>query len=527
MTTLSASRRRFLQHSLTGAVGCLAIPRVHAANAQSAPSLPSGAAIGEVKSNEAILWTQTDRPAQLVVDWSTDAQFRSPGRVKTLEPGPTALGDADFTVKTMLRGLPAGQRIYYRASFVDLANPRLASDPVTGSFRTAPSNAAEPERDVSFVWSGDTAGQGFGIDESRGGMKTYETMRRLEPDFFVHCGDHIYADNPIPESIKLPDGEWRNLTTSATSKVAETLAEFRANYFYNLMDANVRRFNADVPMYAQWDDHETLNNWYPGERITDDRYQARHASVLAARAKKAFMQCLPVPDLQASLGLASSRIYRRIRYGPLLELFFLDMRTYRGPNSENRQAERSAASALLGAAQLRWLRAALANSRATWKVVCSDMPLGLIVRDGEHFENGANGSGPPLGRELEIADLLQSMKRRGVKNTVWVTADVHYAASHYYDPARARFKDFSPFWEFVSGPLHAGTFGPGELDDTFGPELKFKSIPDDMEPNRPPSEGLQFFGHVSIDRQTKAMKVSHYNVAGDLLWSIELDDQSV
>ena len=27
--------------------------------------------------------------------------------------------------------------------------------------------------------------------------------------------------------------------------------------------------------------------------------------------------------------------------------------------------------------------------------------------------------------------------------------------------------------EFVAGPLHAGTFGPNELDNTFGPELKF------------------------------------------------------
>ncbi len=97
------------------------------------------------------------------------------------------------------------------------------------------------------------------------------------------------------------------------------------------------------------------------------------------------------------------------------------------------------------------------------------------------------------------------MKRAGVKNTVWLTADVHYAASHYYNPNRAVFQDFDPFWEFVSGPLHAGTFGPGKFDNTFGPELKFKSIPDGMKGNRPPSEGLQFFGQVSIDAQSRAL----------------------
>jgi hypothetical protein len=84
-----------------------------------------------------------------------------------------------------------------------------------------------------------------------------------------------------------------------------------------------------------------------------------------------------------------------------------------------------------------------------------------------------------------------SRQSQQIKNTVWLTADVHYAASHYYDPEKAVFKDFDPFWEFVSGPLHSGTFGPGEFDNTFGPQLKFKSIPDGMRPNRPPSDGFQ------------------------------------
>jgi len=54
-----------------------------------------------------------------------------------------------------------------------------------GRFRTAPAD----RRSVSFVWSGDTVGQGFGIDEARGGMRTYATMLRNRPDFFIHNGD--------------------------------------------------------------------------------------------------------------------------------------------------------------------------------------------------------------------------------------------------------------------------------------------------------------------------------------------------
>ena len=114
---------------------------------------------------------------------------------------------------------------------------------------------------MRFVWSGDTAGQGFGINEAWGGMKIYEQMRRASPDFFLHCGDTIYADGPIAAQVKLPDGSmWNNLVTEEVSKVAETLNEFRGRYRYNLLDANVRSMAAEVPQIWQWDDHEATNN---------------------------------------------------------------------------------------------------------------------------------------------------------------------------------------------------------------------------------------------------------------------------
>jgi alkaline phosphatase D len=138
----------------------------------------------------------------------------------------------------------------------------------------------------------------------------------------------------------------------------------------------------------------------------------------------------------------------------------LDERSYRGPNGPNLQTAYGPDSYFLGPDQLAWLKRALLNSRATWKVIASDMPLSIIVYDDAPNKKGseafAQGDGPPRGRELEIADLLRFIKTSGVTNTVWLTADVHYAAAHYYNPDKAQFQDFEPFWEFVSGPLHAG-----------------------------------------------------------------------
>ncbi len=202
----------------------------------------------------------------------------------------------------------------------------------------------------------------------------------------------------------------------------------------------------------------------------------------------------------------------------------LDMRTYRGPNTYNRQPNASPETVFLGSQQIAWLKHSLRTSKATWKIIASDMPVGLIVRDGKTaFENLANGDGIPLGRELEIADLLSFIKAQSIANVVWLTADVHYAAAHYYDPNKAQFQDFEPFWEFVAGPLNAGTYGPNALDNTFGPQVVFNSIPDDMKPKRPPTEGLQFFGSVRVDSKTDVMSIGLYNLEGSKVYGTDLE----
>ena len=157
-------------------------------------------------------------------------------------------------------------------------------------------------------------------------------------------------------------------------------------------------------------------------------------------------------------------------------------------------------------------------------MACS-LPSGLVVPDGPvNHEAVANGDpGGPLCRELEFADLLRFMRDGRIDNVVWITGDVHYAAAHHYDPSRARFTEFDPFWEFVSGPLHAGTYGPNALDATFGPEVRFTGIPPGMKPNRPPSAGHQFFGLLKVDAKTRAMTATLHDLSGRALFTQVLE----
>jgi len=521
------TRRSLLRNSALASGGLLAssiMPiRAFAADAAPAiitkagqrPALPYGVQTGDLAGDRAILWARADRPARMMVELSTTESFARSWTVR----GPAALEAKDYAAKIDLADLPLGQKMHYRVSMVDLNDHKLVSEPTAGTFWTPPGT----RKDIRFVWSGDTVGQGWGINLEWGGMKCYETMRQVEPDFFIHSGDTIYADDPLAAEVEMPNGgTWKNVVTEAKSKVAETLSEFHGQYAYNLLDENLRRFNAEVPMFAQWDDHEVLNNWYPTENLAADptkaAYKETSVDLLAARASQAFFDYVPIrrhPD-------EPERVYSAFSYGPSLDVFRIDKRSYRGVNSMNDQLEPGPETAFLGEEQKRWLKQSLLGSDATWKVIASDMPIGIVVRDGVHFENGANGDGPVRGREFDIAEVLRFIRDNGIKNVIWLTADIHYTAAHYYDPNQAQFQEFAPFWEFVSGPVNAGTFGPGTLDNTFGPEVRFMKTPPEGQENLPPSDGLQFFGQIDIDGTSELMTVRLKDVSGATLFTQEL-----
>ena len=75
-----------------------------------------------------------------------------------------------------------------------------------------------------------------------------------------------------------------------------------------------------------------------------------------------------------------------------------------------------------------------------------------------------------------MAEILKTIKDNKIKNIVSITSDVHFTATISYNPVDAVFKEFDPFYEFVIGPIHAGAFGPGELDGTFGPTYEFRKF---------------------------------------------------
>ncbi|MEQ6900308.1 alkaline phosphatase D family protein [Nocardioides sp. YIM 152588] len=479
---------------------------------------------GEVTTDSAVVWARAPGPGRMVV------RLASGGR-RSLVRGPAATDATDLTARVHLRGLRPGRRYDLLVWFESPDGER--SPRLPAAFSTAPIHAARQ----SIVWSGDTCGQGWGIDRSRGGLATYSAMRSLEPDLFLHLGDTIYADEPMDETVRIDDGTlWRNDLTEEVTRVAETLADFRGRHRYPLRDENVRAFYAEVPTVALWDDHETCNNWWPGEIVDDSRYRERRADVLAVRGRRAWQEYQPVPVRRLvppdGDGWVATRLYRRVPRGQHLDLFCLDMRSWRGPNPDTDPAvvRDRVAAGILGREQEEWLVEALRDSRATWKVICADMPLSAPTTRVTDLDTYANrDDGRPMGREPELARILSAIRRHRVRNVVWLTADVHYTAAHRYSPEQAAFTDFDPFWEFVSGPVASSPFWTkdDELDGTFGPRVVFSQgevIRGKLDTAPRPEN--QYFGHLDLAGSGE-LTVTLYDGAGTALWRRTLEPEPV
>jgi phosphodiesterase/alkaline phosphatase D-like protein len=232
-------RRKFLKQSfLTGSAAAtlallskdsFATPAIMVSGNQR-PQTPFGVQCGDVTEDRAVVWSRSDRPARMIVEYATTEAFQNSQRLV----GTAAIEPTDFTGRVDLTGLPRGQTIFYKVSFQDLDDTTTTSEPVIGSFQTPP----------------------------------------------------------------------------------------------------IAR-----PVLAQWDDHEVRNNWYPSQRLDDDnRYTVKSIDLLAARAKRAFLDYLP---LRFDAG-DPERVYRVFSYGPTLDVLMLDERSYRPAGKIHRNSARDA-----------------------------------------------------------------------------------------------------------------------------------------------------------------------------------------
>ena len=324
MTTLG--RRSFL--ASTAALGLTGVTT----RATAAPALlhrrltlPSGVQSGDVTTSSAVLWARSDGPGRLVAEISSGHRsWHRTGRI------------AGADVRLHGEARPDGPR----------TGSRLPGRPlVRGPGRTARRDRARTLLDRLHAPVGDQLRvdrrhlrTGLGHQPRPRRTVGYRAMHETRPDFFLHSGDTIYADGPIAERVVEPDGQvWRNLVTEEVSKVAETLTEFRGRHRTRRSTHNVRAMNAEVP------GHRPVGRPRDAQQLVPRAGPRRRSVHRAARRRarrprpQAWQENMPIADPRSAApttpGSRPPASTARSSSGAHLDVFCLDMRTYKDPNT--------------------------------------------------------------------------------------------------------------------------------------------------------------------------------------------------
>jgi len=454
---------------------------------------------GDVSSNSAIVWARATGRTEISVQYDTDPSFSRPRSAGAAQ----AASETDFTAKFSLKGLTP-KTIYYfrvRSSLGRRQDSSGLADGMDGQFRTAP--APDDDAPVSFLLGGDTGGQGY-CRRVGTGYLIYSSMRALDADFYIQNGDGVYVDYACPESG--PEPGWQNIPGDFL-RLADPAFDWRdrplvretilAHYRYNWDDQHLKEFLRSISTYAQWDDHEVIDDFGAQWTFWNPLDERPGFPILVQEGLSVFLNYWPI----ARNPVEPARIYRSFRWGKNLELFLLDTRSYRSRNNLPDSAENG--KTLLGKAQLAWLKNGLITSTATWKIVSSTCPLASSAMGGNYPVIGedcwAHGSAPDASSQTgftrELVDLMTFLDEHDVKNMVWIATDVHHVESTRYAFDGNHDGRSMVFHEFLVGPLSASVGPLGPFDNTLNPTHLFRKT------------GIFNFGYFRIERRDNS---SHF-----------------
>ncbi|GHF31615.1 phosphodiesterase/alkaline phosphatase D [Streptomyces mashuensis] len=394
-------------------------------NGTAAPAFLHGVASGDPLPDGVLLWTRvtptpdavpgSGRGPAVDVAWQVaeDAGF-----AKVVAQGSTtATAATDHTVKVDVRGLRPATAYHFRFTAGGVTSP-------TARTRTAPAHDAA------------VTGLRFGVvscaNWEAGHFAAYRHLaERRDLDAVFHLGDYIYeygtGQYPAEKYVVRPHSPAHEIIT---------LADYRTRHGRYRTDPDLQAVHHAHPMVAIWDDHEFANDaWSGGAENHTPGTEGDWAARVAA-AKQAYFEWMPVrPSVQGTT-------YRRLRFGRLADLHLLDLRSFRSEQVKPGSGKvDEAGRTITGRVQLDWLKEGLAASDTTWRLVGNPVmisPVAFGALPAYLLEPVAKLLGLPSGGIAINTDqwdgythdrreLIDHLVGRGIRNTVFLTGDIHMA----------------------------------------------------------------------------------------------------
>lgn len=315
----------------------------------------------------------------------------------------------------------------YRYSIFEKSKLDSSTFLVSGSFKTFP--LQHDTTAFSFTLGSCT--------EQHYNDSIFVEMSKQQPLFFLHLGDWLYANN----------------FNERPFYYVENINHQRELYRKRYEMPNLKNMRHSTPMDFIFDDEDGVY----------DDFSKKTYSELKMSGSKTSIQEIPYPDSLRQIAIEGlhtffpsyptnkNQAYHSFVCGNA-EIFFLDTRSTRSPNTESFHLAKSGrwkykvpkGHTILDSAQMNWLLQGLKDSKSTWKFIVSGVTfnqsykkvLDITLRAQKRIlPNGMNGAYVAASLasmwfafpESQIK-LLNFCRDNNIKNVIVLSGDAHTAA---------------------------------------------------------------------------------------------------
>jgi alkaline phosphatase D len=358
------------------------------------PNLVSGPMLGYVEMQEALIWVQTQKPAQIFVEYQ-ELNQTTKYRSETITSDKSSFLTGKIVLTNLKPATTYRYDVYIDKAKVSLPYATQFTTQTLWQYRTDPPEFTFALGSCFYVNEAeyDRPGNPYGGD--------YEIVERIadkKPDFMLWLGDNMYLREADFYSVSRMNHRY-----SHTRRLPE-----------------LQRLLATTAHFATWDDHDY------GPNNSDRSYSMKEDALTI------FNHYWGNPKAGHD---GNKGVYFRFQWADV-DFFMTDGRYHRAPNTLLQNDK-----AYLGKAQMQWLKDGLANSRAPFKVVV--------------FGNQATNTHSPFeafpAYTSEYNELMTFIEHQGVTGVVFISGDRHHTELLKTESA-AQY----PLYEFTVSPLTAG-----------------------------------------------------------------------
>lgn len=450
-----------------------------------AVTFPQAVASGDPSATGAVVWTRVlpqgrSRSFPVELEVSPQDNFSTSVQRFTLTANERAgsnyrLAPGDYVVRQQLTGLLPNQQYFYRFLAMGSSSP-------VGRFRTLPEGSAGAIRFLHMSCANEPP---YPISGALG-----QEIERFNPNFVVFNGDTVYAD-----------AFWQGGDPEPRLDFYRGL--YRQQRDPNYTGAGFPDLYINLPFIANWDDHEVIDDYAgrgPRRAVQPDR---RSVENLQRFGYQSFFEYTPMriqfEDNPAGVD-PQTRLFRTTKVGTDAELFTLDLRQYRdeqggvlglvplfptipagvtrdeviaiiedftgltvtpllekgflgGPQYE--EIYKRTPRTIMGSAQKNWFKQKLLASRATFKIIVSELIMS---------ENYALSQDRWEGYNLERLEIINFIESNNIRNVVVISGDQHAGQISLVNPRPDGRLPDNPIWEIGTGPTGQSTLA-GSVDD--------------------------------------------------------------